>query len=166
MSDRGRPLTLIRVGGEVNQCIEEKENMSEGVRNMEGKKLHLVIQKPGSNFTMAISYSDSSLEWRVVNKTRLFHEKTLSDKCVFLFFPPLQEIQNKLTQREQELAERARAAETGNQRDKGPASNESTNQNLDAIQMSALTNLLVVVGFALFAWTVTYVVSTLSEEEG
>lgn len=85
----------------------------------------------------------------------------------FLFFTlsRIQEIQNKLTQREQELAERAKAAETGSEHDNGPASNDS-NQNLDAIHMSALTNLLVVVGFALFAWTVTYVVSTLSEEEG
>lgn len=71
-----------------------------------------------------------------------------------------------MAQREQELAERAKAAETGNQSDRGPTSNGSANQNLDASQMSALTNLLVVVGFALFAWTVTYVVSTLSEEEG
>lgn len=77
-----------------------------------------------------------------------------------------QAIQNKLAQREQELAERAKALENGNPSERGASTNDSRKQNPDAAQMSALTNLLVVVGFAVFAWTVTYIVSTLSEEEG
>lgn len=58
------------------------------------------------------------------------------------------------------------AAENGRQIDQDPSVSDSSKQNVDGSQMSALTNLLVVVGFAFFAWTVSYIVSTLSEEQG
>ncbi|KAK3849177.1 hypothetical protein Pcinc_044056 [Petrolisthes cinctipes] len=91
----------------------------------------------------------------------------LKDKVFTELFPEITEaIQNKLAQREQELAERAKALENGNPSERDASTNDSRKQNPDAAQMSALTNLLVVVGFAVFAWTVRYIVSTLSEEEG
>ncbi|XP_037787246.1 ubiquitin-conjugating enzyme E2 J2-like [Penaeus monodon] len=91
----------------------------------------------------------------------------LKDKVFTELFPEITEtIQEKLAQREQELAERAKAIETGSLSEKDRTNSDSGNQNLDASHMSALTNLLVVVGFALFAWTVKYVMSTLSDNEG
>ncbi|KAG7155080.1 ubiquitin-conjugating enzyme E2 J2-like [Homarus americanus] len=122
------------------------------------------------SFMVEKSPTVGSIETSDYEKRQLAQQSlsfNLKDKVFAELFPDTMEvIQNKLTQREQELAERAKAAESGNQSDRGQTSNDSANQNLDASQMSALTNLLVVVGFALFAWTVTYVVSTLSEEEG
>ncbi|XP_071553003.1 ubiquitin-conjugating enzyme E2 J2 [Panulirus ornatus] len=122
------------------------------------------------SFMLEKSPTFGSIETSDYEKRQLAQQSlsfNLRDKVFAELFPDTaEEIQNKLTQREQELAERAKATETGSQSDRGPTSNGSANQNLDASQMSALTNLLVVVGFALFAWTVTYVVSTLSEEEG
>ncbi|KAK8736122.1 hypothetical protein OTU49_004833 [Cherax quadricarinatus] len=122
------------------------------------------------SFMLEKSPTFGSIETSDYEKRQLAQQSlsfNMKDKVFTELFPDItEEIQNKLAQREQELAERAKAAESGSQSDGGPTSNDSTNQNLDASQMSALTNLLVVVGFALFAWTVTYVVSTLSEEEG
>lgn len=99
--------------------------------------------------------AQQSLSYNIKNKT--FCE---------LFPDTTEEIQNKIIRREQELAERARAAEVSCQNRRNSSSNDNLNRNGEASQMSALTNLLVVIGFALFALTVKYVVSSLSEDEG
>ncbi|MPC66467.1 hypothetical protein E2C01_060615 [Portunus trituberculatus] len=57
-------------------------------------------------------------------------------------------IENKLAQRERELAERARATESGRPSDQDLASNDSSKQNVDSSQMSALTNLLIELFFS------------------
>lgn len=43
---------------------------------------------------------------------------------------------------------------------------QRNSSNLDPSQVSALTNILVIVGFAVFAWTVKYVINSLGEEDG
>merc|ERR1711874_736474 len=97
----------------------------------------------------------------------------LKDKVFMELFPDIvEEIQKKIDEREAELAERAKAKALSNKGSNNSGGSDSSNSNSDSLhrgpdgaQMSSLTNLLVVIGFAIFAWTVKYVVSTLSEEE-
>jgi len=97
----------------------------------------------------------------------------LKDKVFTELFPDIvEEIQKKIDEREAELAERAKAKALSDKGSKNSSGSDSSNSNSDSLhrgpdgaQMSSLTNLLVVLGFAIFAWTVKYVVSTLSEEE-
>ncbi|CAL4093273.1 unnamed protein product, partial [Meganyctiphanes norvegica] len=94
----------------------------------------------------------------------------LKDKVFTELFPDIvEEIQKKIDEREAELAERAKAKALSDKGSKNSSGSDSSNSNSDSLhrgpdgaQMSSLTNLLVVLGFAIFAWTVKYVVSTLS----
>ncbi|XP_050733901.1 ubiquitin-conjugating enzyme E2 J2-like [Eriocheir sinensis] len=122
------------------------------------------------SFMLEQSPTFGSIETSDYEKRHLAQQSlsfNLKNKTFTELFPETTEIiEKKLAQREKELAERAKASENGRQIDQDPTISDSSQQNMDGSQMSALTNLLVVVGFAFFAWTVSYIVSTLSEEQG
>ena len=83
---------------------------------------------------------------------------------ILCFF--LQEINKKLAEREKLSAEKARSSENGSLANGNLSKGGGSNPNSDASQMSAITNLLVIIGFAIFAWTVKYVINSLGEDNG
>lgn len=129
------------------------------------------------SFMLEKSPTFGSIETSDYEKRHLAQQSltfNLKDKVFTELFPDtVEEIQVKIDEREAELAERARAAAVSSGGSTNSGGNDSSKSKSDSLhrgpdgaaQMSALTNLAVVVGFAIFAWTVKYVVSTLSEEE-
>ncbi|MCL4134237.1 UNVERIFIED_CONTAM: hypothetical protein GTU68_044799, partial [Idotea baltica] len=95
-----------------------------------------------------------SLSFNIKNKT--FCE---------LFEDIVEEIQEKIAKREREMAERAKLFSSGNGKGRG-SGNESNSSKLDSSQVSALTNVFVIMGFAIFALTVKYVINSIGEENG
>ena len=128
------------------------------------------------SFMLEKSPTFGSIETSDYEKRHLAQQSlsfNLKDNVFMELFPDIvEEILKKIDEREAELAERAKAKALSNKGSNNSGGSDSSNSNSDSLhrgpdgaQMSSLTNLLVVIGFAIFAWTVKYVVSTLSEEE-
>ena len=128
------------------------------------------------SFMLEKSPTFGSIETSDYEKCQLAQQSlsfNLKDNVFMELFPDIvEEILKKIDEREAELAERAKAKALSNKGSNNSGGSDSSNSNSDYLhrgpdgaQMSSLTNLLVVMGSAIFAWTVKYVVSTLSEEE-
>ncbi|KAB7495162.1 Ubiquitin-conjugating enzyme E2 J2 [Armadillidium nasatum] len=90
----------------------------------------------------------------------------LKNKTFCELFPKtVEEIKEKLVKREEDLAKNAKLLGKG-KNGLLPKAGHRNSSNLDPSQMSAFTNVVVILGFAVFAWAVKYVISSIGEENG
>ncbi|XP_076031535.1 ubiquitin-conjugating enzyme E2 J2-like [Oratosquilla oratoria] len=121
------------------------------------------------SFMLEKSPTFGSIETGDYEKQQLAQQSwnfNLKDRTFCDLFPDIvEEMKRKQAQKEQELADRFKNCDLQSNGD-ALGNDESLARNKpDPGQLSALTNILVIIGFAVFAWTVKHVLASISEGE-
>jgi len=120
------------------------------------------------SFMLEKSPTLGSIETSDYTKRQLAVESgtfNLKDKVFCELFPEIaEEIQEQIRQRERELAASMQQSATGqNQTSANQNIVQQNNENGQGLLSTTLTNLIVIVGFAAFAWSVKYVLKSVVE---